>query len=81
MFKRITWFTVGVASGAAGSVVAARKVRALVEDKVPPSVRDGVTRTAGAVKRQVSEAIDEGRAASAAREAELRSRLGRPESP
>jgi hypothetical protein len=74
MFKRVRWFTVGAVAGAAGTVAAARKVRSTVERRVPPTVRDGVTRAGRAAATRVGEAVDAGRRSAAARDSELRQR-------
>jgi hypothetical protein len=66
--KRLVWFSLGVAAGAAAPAYAKRKARAAAERYRP------VNMAKGAVDR-VAEAVREGRAAMAAREAQLRTSL------
>lgn len=44
MFKRATWFTVGVGVGAAGTVVGYLRVRGLARRHLPESVQDAADR-------------------------------------
>lgn len=44
MFKRATWFTVGVATGAVGAAVAYVRARDLARERVPDSVQDAAGR-------------------------------------
>ncbi len=75
MFKRIIWFGVGAATGAAGTVAAGRKVKATVDRVVPPTVRDGAVRTGRAARERWTAAVSDGRTARERRESELRERL------
>jgi hypothetical protein len=64
--KRLVWFAVGAAAGAAAPAYARRKARQAAERYRP------VNMAKGAVDR-LTDAVREGRAAMAAKEAELRS--------
>jgi len=75
VFKRITWFGVGAVTGAATTVAAGRKLKAKVEEVVPPTVREGAVRTGRAARERWTAAVSEGRTARERREAELRDRL------
>jgi hypothetical protein len=46
MFKRATWFTVGVTVGAAGTVVGYLRARELARRHLPESVQDAAGRAA-----------------------------------
>jgi hypothetical protein len=65
MMKRVVWFTAGAVAGIGGSAYAKRKAREAAHRYRPVSLAKG------AVDR-VTDAVREGRAAMAAREAELR---------
>jgi hypothetical protein len=65
MMKRVVWFTAGAVAGIGGSAYAKRKAREAAHRYRPVSLAKG------AVDR-VTDALREGRAAMAAREAELR---------
>jgi ferric-dicitrate binding protein FerR (iron transport regulator) len=65
MMKRAVWFALGAAAGAGGSAYARRKARAAAARYAPGNL------ARGAVDR-VSDALREGRAAMATKEAELR---------
>ena len=65
MIKRAVWFAAGAVAGVGGSAYAKRKARAAAQRYKP------VTLAKGAVDR-VTDAVREGRAAMAAKEAELR---------
>jgi hypothetical protein len=65
MMKRVVWFTAGAVAGVGGSAYAKRKAREAANRYRPVSLAKG------AVDR-VTDAVREGRAAMAAREAELR---------
>ena len=65
MMKRVVWFSAGVVAGVSGSAYARRKAREAAARYRP------VNMAKGAVER-VTDAVREGRAAMAAREAELR---------
>jgi hypothetical protein len=74
MFKRATWLTVGFGLGVGTSVAAARQVRKRVNRYQPGAVANRVTDSLVSMREQVSVAIEEGRVAARAREAELRHR-------
>jgi hypothetical protein len=65
--KRLVWFTAGAAAGVGGAAYAKRKARQAAERYRP------VNMAKGAVDR-VADAVREGRAAMAAKEAELKAR-------
>ena len=65
--KRLVWFTAGAAAGVGGAAYAKRKARQAAERYKP------VNMAKGAVDR-VADAVREGRAAMAAKEAELKAR-------
>jgi hypothetical protein len=44
MFKRVTWFTVGAAVGAGGTVVAYLRAREAARRHIPPTVADAAAR-------------------------------------
>jgi hypothetical protein len=67
MIKRLTWFVSGVIAGATAFGMARRKVRTVAEDLTPAKV-------AARARDRVRDAIDEGRRAMRAKEAELRAR-------
>jgi hypothetical protein len=69
--KRLVWFAVGAAAGAAAPAYARRKARQAAERYRPVNVAKG------AVDR-VADAVREGRAAMAAKEAELRTSRDTP---
>jgi len=74
MFKRATWLTVGFGLGVGTTVAAARQVRKRVNRYQPGALANRVTDSLVSVRDQVSVALEEGRAAARAREAELRRR-------
>jgi hypothetical protein len=78
MFKRARWLSVGFGLGVGTSVVAARKAKRQVERYRPDAVVGRVSgRVADAVARlrdEVAAAVDDGRSAARAREAELLAR-------
>ena len=74
MFKRVVWFGAGVATGAAGSVWATRKVRAQLDRARPSQIAAGAADAAGRMGEVVRAAVAEGRRVAADREVELRSR-------
>jgi len=76
MFKRIRWMSVGAAVGLGGSVWAQRRVRRTVERFLPDQVGSEVAQRARHLRNDVLDAIEEGRVAMQAREAELRAQLG-----
>ncbi len=65
LFRRFTWLILGFALGWASSFAVTRRMRRAVERYVPSEVRD---RWGGNMRA----AVDEGRAAMRAREAELK---------
>jgi hypothetical protein len=65
MMRRVMWFTAGAVAGVSGSVYVRRKAKEAADRYRPVSMAKG------AVER-VTDAVREGRAAMAAREAELR---------
>lgn len=74
MFKRVRWMTIGFGVGVGASVWAYRSVRRSVDRHASPELIDGA-RKANALRRDLVDAVAEGRAAMAEREAELRARL------
>jgi hypothetical protein len=74
MFKRATWLTMGFGLGVGTTVAAARQVRKRVNRYQPGALANRVTDSLVSVRDQVSVALEEGRAAARAREAELRRR-------
>jgi hypothetical protein len=74
MFKRATWLTVGFGLGVGTTVAAARQVRKRVNRYQPGALATRVGDSLVSVRDQVSVALEEGRAAARAREAELRRR-------
>ena len=69
MFKRVTWFSVGVATGALGAAVAYVRARDLARERVPDSVQDAAGRVVRAtdtgvrtVVERASERVDDWRA-------------------
>jgi hypothetical protein len=72
MFKRVTWFTVGVGVGAAGTVVGYLRARELARRHLPESVHDAAGRAAALVEDEVwdladraGEALDDWRSTAA----------------
>ncbi|MCU0309584.1 MAG: hypothetical protein MUE36_01405 [Acidimicrobiales bacterium] len=72
MFKRVTWFTIGAAVGAGGTVVGYLRARELARRHVPVSVHDAASRAAeaaateaGALAGRAAETVDEWRARAA----------------
>jgi hypothetical protein len=72
MFKRLFFAMVGLGGGLALGVYAVRKIEATQRALAPDQV-------AGAIGRRVTAALDAGRAAMAAKEAELRAEHGIPD--
>jgi len=60
MFKRVTWFTIGAATGAVGAAVAYVRARELARERVPASVHDAAGRVVRAADTGVRVAIDRG---------------------
>ena len=73
MPKRVTWFVVGAAAGAGGSLYARRKARQAVERMQPTNVAKVAVVKARRSGRTLADAIREGRDAMRAKEAEMRS--------
>lgn len=75
MIKRFVWFVGGTIAGVTGTLVAGRRVKRRVRTLAPVRVvQDTTTRLRHKVA-DLGEAIDEGRQAMQAREAELRARV------
>ena len=78
MMKRVTWFIGGVATGAAGVGYAKRTVKRTVKRTTthlaPPNVARGAMRKVRQKRRDVGDAVREGREAMHTRERELRAR-------
>ena len=78
MFKRTTWLTVGFGLGVGTTVAAAHQVRKRVDRYQPHAVAtrvtDSVTASLTSIRDQLTAAVDEGRVAARAREAQLRTR-------
>jgi hypothetical protein len=70
--KRVTWFAMGAAAGAGGSIYARRKARRVAERLQPTNVAKVVVIKARDAGRSVADAVKEGRAAARAKETELR---------
>ncbi len=68
MMKRLTWFLGGAVAGVAGVSVAKKKVKSAAVEFAPANVARKTT-------ERVKEAVQEGRRAMRAKEAELRGRL------
>jgi hypothetical protein len=67
MIKRLTWFVGGAIAGAAGVGAAKKKVKKTAAQLAPTNVAKGAA-------HRVREAVNEGRQAMRAKEAELRGR-------
>jgi hypothetical protein len=74
--KRIFWLTVGYTAGAGTSWYAARKVKAAVRRVTPEGMAERVGTSVTGLRRDLRDAVSEGRHAARARETELRTRLG-----
>jgi hypothetical protein len=70
--KRVTWFVMGAAAGAGGTVYARRKTREAWERVQPSNVAKIAVVKARDAGRTVAEALREGRRAMQDKEAELR---------
>ena len=77
MFKRFFWLTIGLTIGYATSFWLMRTVRRTVERLTPERVTQDVVAGAKSFGAEVKAALDEGRAAMRAREAELRAEIER----
>lgn len=60
MFKRATWFTVGVATGAIGAAVAYMRAREVARERVPESMQDAAGRVVRAADSGLRTAVDRG---------------------
>jgi hypothetical protein len=76
--KRLFWGLVGLGMGAAMGVGVMRWASRTVDRLAPRSLAEELLRTAGDWRERLSEALEEGQAAMAEREAELRARLAEP---
>ena len=76
--KRLVWFTAGAAAGVSGSAYARRKLRQAAERYRPVNVARGAAGQVRSRGRDLVDAVREGRAAMAAKEAELRERQRGP---
>jgi hypothetical protein len=77
VFKRFFWLTIGLTIGYATSFWLMRTVRRTVERLTPERVTQDVVAGARSFGAEVKAALDEGRAAMRAREAELRAEIER----
>lgn len=77
MFKRFFWLTIGLTIGYATSFWLMRTVRRTVERLTPERVTQDVVAGARSFGNEVKAALDDGRAAMRAREAELRAEIDR----
>lgn len=81
VIKRIVWWTTGALMGVGGSTYLQIKFRKAVQAKVarftPPHVVDAAAARAKGLRSRAGAAVGEGKAAMAARESELRSRITR----
>lgn len=75
MFKRVRWVGMGLAAGAGGTVWAQYRLRRRVERYLPAQVRADVAARVRAAGTDLRDAFQEGRAAMADREAQLRAQL------
>lgn len=74
VMKRLTWFVVGAATGAAGANYAKRKVKETAASLSPGGVARTTADIARRASRELFDAIREGREAMQYREDELRAR-------
>jgi len=85
VFKRVIWWTTGATMGAAGSLWAQRKVKKTVQTTIekysPPAVAHRAVDRAKAIGGDLRSVVDEGRAAQADKELELRDRFRVPRRP
>ena len=77
MFKRFFWLTIGLTIGYATSFWLMRTVRRTVERLTPERVTQDVVAGAKSFGAELRAALEEGRAAMQAREAELRAEIER----
>lgn len=76
MFKRLFFAAVGLGAGVAVGVYVVRKVEETQRRLSPEALANRATASAGALGERVREALADGRAAAAAKEAELRAVYG-----
>jgi len=76
--RRLFWGLVGVGAGAAIGVGAMRWASRTVERLAPSSLAERAFESAADWRVRLAEAFEEGQAAMAEREAELRARLAEP---
>jgi hypothetical protein len=74
VFKRATWLTIGFGLGVGTTVAAAREVRKRVDRYQPNAMVDRLTERTISLRDQLLAAVDDGKDAARAREAELRAR-------
>lgn len=74
MIRRFIWLGVGAVMGASGWSYTNRRVKAVVDRYAPEEVRQRFADRARSAGAGVKAAVDEGRSAMAAKEAELRRR-------
>lgn len=60
MFTRVTWFTIGAATGAVGAAVAYVRAREVARERVPESVADAAGRLVRVADDGVRVVIDRG---------------------
>ena len=81
MMKRVTWFAGGVAAGVAGAGYAKKKVREAASQVAPAQVAKNAAAKVKAKRRDIVDAVREGRAVMSQHEDELKARReGRVES-
>jgi hypothetical protein len=78
VMRRLFWALVGVGAGAAIGVSAVRWATRTAERLAPNSLAERAWQAAGDWRVRLSEAFEEGQAAMAEREEELRARLAEP---
>jgi hypothetical protein len=76
--RRLFWTAVGVGAGAAMGVGAMRWASRTADRLAPSSLAERAFEAAGGWRERLAEAFEEGQAAMAEREAELRARLAEP---
>jgi hypothetical protein len=76
--KRIFWGLVGLGMGAAIGVGVMRWASRTADRLAPRSLASELLETAAGWRERLAEALEEGQAAMAEREAELRARLAEP---
>ena len=77
MFVRLRWLLLGIGIGSSGSWWLKRKVSKHIERYTPERVSGDVAAAVRGLGKDLRAAAEEGRAASRAREAELRAQLAR----